>query len=219
LSAPGWFPDPTGRFGQRWYDGTAWTGDVVGANGQVIADPLARVAEQPAYQPNPYLPAQPPPPGWVPPSPGAVRYAPGPGLLLGLAGLVCVALSLFALKWADVEKGTFLNLGSQARKVGSDNYPYTSVYLYAAWAGFVLFAVAVFLIVAAGLPVPRSATGNTYNRVLGSVVAGGAAVLQTVVIVKLFKGPASPQFGAWLGVAGYLVAVAGLTLGARRRTA
>lgn len=34
-----WFADPTGRFAQRWWDGSRWTADVVLANGQQSADP------------------------------------------------------------------------------------------------------------------------------------------------------------------------------------
>lgn len=135
---------------------------------------------------------------------------------MGLAGLVCTVLSLFVLSWMDADKGTFVDLGTAARQFGSDNYPYTTAYLYAAWAGFVLLAVTVVLVLLAGLPLPRNATGNTYARIVGAIVAGGAAVLQTVTIVQVFKGPASPQAGAWLGVAGYLIVIAGLVIGARR---
>jgi hypothetical protein len=195
-SDAGWFADPTGRFAKRWYDGAAWTDNVVGASGAVVADPLP--ASQHPYAPPtpeprtaPVGPAAhwtPPPqasaPGWPgPAATGAVRYGPGLGLLIGLVGLVAALLSLFVLEWADVDQGTFLDLGKAARKVGSDDYPYATAYIYVAWAGFVLFALAVLLVVVAGLPLPRSAAGNTYARVIGAVVAGGAAVLQTVVIV------------------------------------
>jgi hypothetical protein len=37
--AAGWFPDPTGRNEQRYWDGATWTGAVV-SNGQPATDPL-----------------------------------------------------------------------------------------------------------------------------------------------------------------------------------
>jgi hypothetical protein len=228
LSESGWFPDPTGRFAQRWYDGVAWTDNVVGANGSVVADPLPQGGAP--YPPPPPMPRAAPPaqqgvpqyspaPGWQargPQSSGRARYAPGIGLPVGLAGLVCAVLSLFVLNWAKADNSTFLDLGKAARKAGSDNYPYQAAYIYAAWAGFVFFAVVLVLVLLAGLPIPRNAAGNTYARVIGAVVAGGAAVLHTATVAEVFKGPISPQLGAWLGVAGYLVVVLGLVLGARR---
>lgn len=42
VTAPGsgrWYADPTGRFAQRWWDGAAWTSEVVLAGGQQTADP------------------------------------------------------------------------------------------------------------------------------------------------------------------------------------
>lgn len=36
-----WYADPTGRFAQRWWDGGRWTADVILANGQRSADPVA----------------------------------------------------------------------------------------------------------------------------------------------------------------------------------
>jgi thiol-disulfide isomerase/thioredoxin len=39
MSAPGWFPDPTGRFEFRWYDGNAWTASVSRAGAQ-LHDPI-----------------------------------------------------------------------------------------------------------------------------------------------------------------------------------
>jgi hypothetical protein len=37
--AAGWFPDPTGRHEQRYWDGATWT-DAVVSNGQPGTDPL-----------------------------------------------------------------------------------------------------------------------------------------------------------------------------------
>ena len=45
-----WYADPTGRFAQRWWDGSRWTADVVLAGGQQTADPA----------PLPYPPPAPP---------------------------------------------------------------------------------------------------------------------------------------------------------------
>jgi hypothetical protein len=36
---PGWFPDPSGRFDHRWWDGTRWT-DLVSRDGTQMTDPL-----------------------------------------------------------------------------------------------------------------------------------------------------------------------------------
>jgi hypothetical protein len=40
LSPPGWFPDPSGRAAQRWFDGATWT-DWVTDGEQVTSQPLA----------------------------------------------------------------------------------------------------------------------------------------------------------------------------------
>ncbi len=39
LGSGRWYADPTGRFAQRWWDGAAWTSEVVLAGGQQTADP------------------------------------------------------------------------------------------------------------------------------------------------------------------------------------
>lgn len=36
---PGWYPDPSGRFAQRYHDGSQWTGYVVDIHGQRYSDP------------------------------------------------------------------------------------------------------------------------------------------------------------------------------------
>lgn len=38
-TAAGWYPDPSGRFAQRYWDGAAWTEKVSGPNG-LGTDPL-----------------------------------------------------------------------------------------------------------------------------------------------------------------------------------
>ena len=70
-AAPGWFQDPTGRFAQRYWDGTTWTAAVCGpAGGAPQHDPT----EVPSSLPPPPPPAPPAPA----PSPGAREPAPPP---------------------------------------------------------------------------------------------------------------------------------------------
>jgi hypothetical protein len=38
--APGWYPDPAGEAGERWWDGTAWTAQTRAES--VLAQPLTR---------------------------------------------------------------------------------------------------------------------------------------------------------------------------------
>lgn len=39
-ATPGrWYADPTGRFAQRWWTGSAWTNEVVLSSGQQTTDP------------------------------------------------------------------------------------------------------------------------------------------------------------------------------------
>ncbi|MGH3481691.1 MAG: hypothetical protein ACRDPQ_00505 [Nocardioidaceae bacterium] len=135
--------------------------------------------------------------------------------MVGLAGLVVVGLSLFVLKWADADKGGFLDLSKAARDAGGDGADQV-IYTYAAFGGFVLFGLAAVWVLLAGLPIPASQGGNTYQRIIGSVICGGAAVYQAAAVMHLFRGPAAPEIGAWLGVAGYFVIVAGMVIGARR---
>lgn len=40
-TTPGWYPDPAGKFGQRYHDGNGWTENVVDAAGNQTSDPVA----------------------------------------------------------------------------------------------------------------------------------------------------------------------------------
>jgi uncharacterized protein YxjI len=48
----GWYPDPTGQFQQRYWDGSVWTEHVVGPQGQTTS-PLQPVATQPVQVSKP----------------------------------------------------------------------------------------------------------------------------------------------------------------------
>lgn len=48
---PGWYPDPAGRFSQRYYDGTRWTEHVADASGNQSTEPVSDPGQQQQQQP------------------------------------------------------------------------------------------------------------------------------------------------------------------------
>lgn len=231
----GWHPDPTGRFGQRWYDGSTWTDHVVSARGEVVTDAVPD-AQQPLPPPRPAAVSTPPPPpptpgalpppAWIPAGPSGpagppghqsvVAYRPGTGLAVGLLGVLLTVLSLVVVPWGDGDDSAFLDVSGALRDAGSSAVGDVLLYTYGAWAAFVLLLGSALLVVMACLPLPASAAGNTYARVAGAVVTGLAAVLHGYVLQQLFPGDLSPGPGAWLGLAGFLLSGVGMVVGARR---
>jgi hypothetical protein len=147
--------------------------------------------------------------------PRHVTYGPGAGLSVGLAGIGCVALSLFGLNWLNARNGMFLALSRQARDLGPEHLG-AMAYVYLAWAAIGALALTAAFVVLAGIPIPRTAAGNTYSRVLGAIIAGAGAAIQTYVVAHTFPAAVVAP-GAWVGVAGYLLVLSGFALGARRR--
>jgi len=245
MSVRGWFPDPSGRFSQRWYDGHRWSDQVVAANGTTIDDPLPETDKpHPPPMPTQVVPPSAPPPAAAPPlaphpvgalPPVAARPGPPPGgalpsypshpggqgahlrpgatLGVGLFGLLVAALSLFGVPWAS--HVNFFDISEGARNASGDGE--LLVRIYAAAGGFILFVIALTAVVLAGIPVPARASGAAVMRVTATFVCGLAAVLHTVTVVRIFRGPASPDIGAWLGTVGYFVAIVGLVVGHYRR--
>ena len=60
--SPGWYPDPSGRFAQRYHDGTRWTEHVADAGGQRSVDNPEGQAGPAA---NPYESQQQSDQGWT----------------------------------------------------------------------------------------------------------------------------------------------------------
>lgn len=228
----GWFADPSGRFGQRWYDGHAWSDQVVAANGTAISDPLPP-GGAPFPPPFAGLPALPPagapsgaPSGaaaWRPDHPGdrttgpsSVRLLPGATLGIGLLGVLLVALSLLGVPWVTDGPGvSFLDLSEAARD--ADGSEETVVWVYAVAGGFLLLAGALVGVVLAGTPLPGRPGAVTAWRIVASAGCALAVVLHTVTVVRVFRGPASPDIGAWLGIAGYFVVIGAMVLGHYRK--
>lgn len=210
-----WFPDPSGRFNQRFFDGSGWTEHVVGANGSTVADPLTG-----AFPPPPPLTATPPPP---PPfhhaSTGTAPHASGPrttswvGVGIAGVGLLLAALSLYALDWVD---GTSIgDLRDGLPDTLPDGLPLADVLSlnYLRWGGLLLLLGVIAALLAVGVAVSRRDGDGA--RLLGAAVAGTAAALHTITVVRLFRAPgADPAVGAWLGTIGFLAVAVGLAIAA-----
>jgi hypothetical protein len=147
--------------------------------------------------------------------PRHVTYGPGAGLSVGLAGIGCVAISLFGLNWLNARDAMFVALSTEAGDPGSDRLGAVA-HSYLAWGAFGMLALTAAFVLLACIPVPRTAAGNTYARIVGAIIAGAGAAIQTYTVVHTFPAAVVAP-GAWVGVAGYLVVLAGLVLGARRR--
>lgn len=109
MSAPGWHPDPAGRYEWRWWDGTKWTGDVV-HHGAASVDPWPlETAGVPATHPAApvppvmAMPAQPtpttPPPAFhaVPPAPAPPANSNRRMLAFAAGGVAVLALAIGAI--------------------------------------------------------------------------------------------------------------------------
>ncbi|WP_067437401.1 DUF2510 domain-containing protein [Nocardioides jensenii] len=242
----GWFPDPSGRFGQRWYDGHSWTERVVGANGAVLSDPIPEGTEPFAppvaqrIEPSaPHQPAaqaslathshQPPEPVGSHPAPDHAQssYAPAagsrprrgaPGLLLGLGliGVLMSVLSLFVLAWADVDEGRAIDITSNLadNDVSADDAGLL-LWSFFTFGAYLALAVVLVGVVLAGVPLAGRSGG--WQRIVGATLAGLAALYQTAAVAKIFAGEASPEIGAWVGVAGYFVVIVAMVVGGHLR--
>jgi hypothetical protein len=267
MSRPGWYPDPSGRYPRRWFDGTDWTASVLGANGQQgydelppAAAPGARALTAGSPLPPPPPPSQPttvPPPPAGPPAtwppstsratpwqpelpPGTQRqqqssrapspwepttgYPPAPAsgaaparrrasslgaVVVGVAVALWV-LSLFVLDWVDGV--TFTDFRHTIPPVDGpiDNLVKANVlWLAFAWAGLATLVAVRFVIGRAGSP--------RFGHVSTALVAAVGAVMSTLVIVRIFRGPGpDPELGAWLLPAGHLLVVAAAVISARK---
>lgn len=114
MSTANWYPDPTGRYAQRYFDGQQWTSHVAGRDGTQSQDPTPI---DPAI-PAPGAAPAPPPPTAAAPPPAAATHAPpsaaspspsaapasgstviGPGLILSGIGALLTLLAMFAFDW------------------------------------------------------------------------------------------------------------------------
>jgi hypothetical protein len=212
----GWHPDPTGRFGARYFDGAAWTDQVQGANGQVTTDALER---SPGATPPP--PPAPAPPAWGPPGGGYAPAAPAPlakatgflGLALAGLGWLLAATSLLLFNWGDgVSRGDIADVAPDPFTDGIELADSVTI-MYVQWAGFALLALVLLGLGAALLGL--IGRDPTVLRFLVGGLAGFAAIVHAFAVVRALRD--NVELGAHLGTLGYLVAIAGLAIGAHTR--
>lgn len=218
-----WHPDPTGRFGQRFHDGRAWTDHVIGANGQTSADPLTR--EYPPPPPWGASAAGGPGPvgrsvdtGLAPPGSRATSWY---GVAIAGVGVLLTLLSLFVLDWADRLSASDIRDGLPGSLPDGLDIEDVISFRYVQWGGLVLAlaCLAGLAAVAAGI---RGRDGDG-PRLLTAVVAGVGSLFHAFAVVRLFAGDGSdPALGAWLGVLGFLAVAVGCAIATpktRRATA
>jgi hypothetical protein len=241
---PGWYPDPSGRFPKRWYDGYDWTASVLDNNGQQAFDqlPPARapaVASLPAAAPPaPTSPPPPPPPGsgvgWPPQQPvttaslgltppPAVRMSSGTRtnpLVYGLVLLAIAALvlSMFVVDWYS-EAGRslgFRDFGEGSILSSAPLLDKVTFWNYQ-WLGFVVAGLALLSVF---VFVIFRAGSHRIGHVIAAIDATIGAVLSTFAIVRLFRTDEfDPEVGAWLLPAGYLVLLVATLISARNEPA
>lgn len=226
-AAGGWHPDPTGRFGLRWYDGQRWTDHVVSADGRTITDPLP--ADAPPYAPPAPFGAPGAPPGFGMPGNGfgpgfgpqmPVRRAPGvvPGAaaILGVVGLVLLALGLFVVDWA--KDTTFLDMCKAINKADPTGLhgSQAAAMWYVAGVGYLLLGTLTIFVIVVAVP-KRAAGGEVAMRIVCAILCVVAGVLHAITMHEFFKGSVDPGAGAWLGMVGLAVIAVGMLIGNRRR--
>ena len=123
-------------------------------------------------------------------------------------------VSLFVMDWSpSLSYGDLRTLVSDRDVSGlADNI----VKLHMIWLGWAWVALAL---VAFGVFVIGKAASHRIGHMLAALAAAIGAVLAAFVIVRMFRGPADPELGAWLLPAAYLVLLAAVVVSARRDSA
>lgn len=216
-TTPGWYPDPNGRYAQRYHDGTNWTEHVADAAGNRTTDPQGTATGTGAPPPGapafggPDYGAQ----GGFAVSPGSSSsFKPTWGLIIGGVGALFVLLSLFVLDFAEAS-----GFGGGSGPLGDLNEEGVSglTRLYA--NGFIRFLVLLIVLAAAvtmaRIPAIEDKIKDVRTKVpnlamIAAIVCGVLLLWHLVVMFTMeveFGGDSfglDPTFGAWLGALGWI---------------
>ncbi len=227
-----WYPDPTGRYAQRWWDGERWTDSVADAAGTVATDPLAP-APTPAGDGTVLIAPLGSAVVAAPSGPAVFSAAPGPavfggpqlvdhkgrwllGVLVSIAGAAALAVNFLVLDW-------FRDIGGRERGFadardlfdsasGGSGASYSELYMSFGWiVGAAVVGLAVVVAAVRMLPMVR----------LVAAPCGIGLLMHAATVVDLrgFDAPGDFEVlpGAWLGVAGYGAALVGAVVAASSR--
>ncbi len=178
-----WHPDPLNRYSQRWWDGAAWTDQVVDATGQTITDPMG-VTAAPAVDATIVDPVAevgtttvfgaPPPPGAV-----AAGTAGGAGAAgLGAAsGFSPSPASGYAVAPVTAKSSNGMAIAALVLGVGS---------LFFCWIPFfglvcLPFALGGVVLGVLGLSAAKK-TGTGKGMALAGLVTGALAIVAAIFI-------------------------------------
>lgn len=203
---PGWVRDPSGRYQQRYFDGTRWTEHVADEYGRRSTDPVenaqrqayapsAPAAPSTGYQPvgtsmTPYQPATAPAPA-SPATGSDPALDVSPRSIVGAIGGLLAIVAIVALPWFEDVRLSQLAGGP------GDTALLKATYFETGW---IVSIVAVFVAVAASVRTTSSAP-----RWLASIPVGLCAVWAVVGTLAVKSDLTGISFGI-----GFFVAVVGL---------
>jgi len=194
---PGWVRDPSGRYHQRFFDGTNWTdhvADEYGRRGLDPVDAIARTVAPPASAPVPAVIVAAPAPTDASAVPRGVDLA----TVVGAVGLLVGVVTFSFLPWLGTARASAMPQAVSG--------VWESSFFDAGW---------IVTTVVAGLTVLGLATGavgRAVRSMMSAVAAACAAwaVVGTLMLKGRFDdlgGSISLGYGCFVGVAG-IVAVA-----------
>jgi hypothetical protein len=193
-TSPGWYPDPNGRYAQRYHDGTSWTEHVADAAGNRSTDPQGAAAG--AAPAGTGLGVG----GGVSGVQTGGQFALTVGFIAAAVGALFVLLSLIGLDWAETDVADFnvsFSLGDISDAGG--DVPFF-VDLYASFLRWIAILVAIgAALIASGIVKLES---NLW-RIAGFVVLGFAVWHLLALFQTATEDGIKTSFGAWLGLLGW----------------
>lgn len=203
-AARGWYPDPLGRFVQRYFDGIQWTDAVSNGQGWTGRDSAA---------------ARGPGPGR-----GAADVRPNQvGIVMILIGAAAMLTGVFALPWISTEVGDLsldevrTTIAIYAEGHGSDFVEDGADFVRFYVDSGVYVATFGLLAIAMSAAVARASARSLLVRL--TVVGGAAAVLCHVVACRdMVEGEAEAiGAGPWMILVGTGMAIVGALIPPSRR--